>query len=143
MAALDGSVSRFIQAAPVADYLRVHHDFDQQSAARWVHLALRDMDAGRLIPSAAAALDQLSGRTSAPLAIWLGILLDGIPESLVIGASLIHRQRSLSSVAETIYTGWGSGWNVDPARLSRRDLLQDPGVTSGFQVLAAGGCVAR
>ncbi len=35
----------------------------------------------------------------APYAIWLGIMLDGIPESLVIGASLIHAHVSLSLLA--------------------------------------------
>jgi zinc transporter ZupT len=32
---------------------------------------------------------ELTVHKGAPLAIWLGILLDGIPESLVIGASLV------------------------------------------------------
>ncbi|MGB5538247.1 MAG: hypothetical protein WBN08_20370, partial [Thiogranum sp.] len=35
----------------------------------------------------------------APLAIWLGILLDGIPESLVIGASLTYHEISLALIA--------------------------------------------
>jgi len=35
----------------------------------------------------------------APFAIWLGILLDGIPESLVIGASTVHATISLSLLA--------------------------------------------
>jgi len=33
------------------------------------------------------------------LAIWLGICLDGIPESLVIGSSMIHTAVSLSLIA--------------------------------------------
>ena len=36
---------------------------------------------------------------AAPLAIWLGIFLDGLPESLVIGPSLIHSHVSLSLLA--------------------------------------------
>jgi zinc transporter ZupT len=35
----------------------------------------------------------------AALAIWLGILLDGIPESFVIGAGLVERGVSLSLIA--------------------------------------------
>jgi len=30
------------------------------------------------------------GHAGAPLAIWLGIFLDGIPESFVIGANVVH-----------------------------------------------------
>ena len=35
----------------------------------------------------------------APLAIWLGILLDGIPESLVIGGSAVDEHVSYSLIA--------------------------------------------
>jgi zinc transporter ZupT len=41
---------------------------------------------------------ELSAHRGAPLAIWLGILLDGIPESLVIGASLVQAQISYSLI---------------------------------------------
>lgn len=40
-----------------------------------------------------------SAHIGAPLAIWIGILLDGIPESMVIGSSLIHASISLSLIA--------------------------------------------
>jgi zinc transporter ZupT len=39
------------------------------------------------------------GTHGAPLAVWLGILLDGIPESLVIGSSLLHQSFSVSLIA--------------------------------------------
>jgi zinc transporter ZupT len=41
---------------------------------------------------------ELTAHKGAPLAIWLGILLDGIPESLVIGASLVQAQISYSLI---------------------------------------------
>jgi len=48
------------------------------------------------VPDMAAHVNLHKG---APLAIWLGILLDGIPESLVIGSSLIHGPVSFSLIA--------------------------------------------
>lgn len=125
---LEQAVRSFIQEAPVTDYLRAHHDFDHQSAARWVRLALRNMDAGRLIPSAADVLDQLSGRSSAPIAIWLGMLLDGIPESLVIGASLAHMQMSLSLIAGLFLSNY-------PEALSSSAGMRQQGFSYGTVLL--------
>jgi zinc transporter ZupT len=60
------------------------------TAEEWVKAAAQEMDEGDYRPSeteikAAAAAE---GSSSAASAIWLGLLLDGIPESLVIGASM-------------------------------------------------------
>jgi zinc transporter ZupT len=41
------------------------------------------------MPSAAEMAKAVKEHGGAPLAIWLGIFLDGIPESLVIGSSLL------------------------------------------------------
>jgi hypothetical protein len=41
---------------------------------------------------------RLSLHKGAPFAIWLGILLDGIPVSLVIGASMVQAQINYSLI---------------------------------------------
>jgi zinc transporter ZupT len=63
-----------------------------------VRQALRNLDAGLPVPAAADLRREISENRGAPVAIWLGITLDGIPESLVIGASMIHAHLALSLI---------------------------------------------
>jgi zinc transporter ZupT len=71
---------------------------DEGNATRWMRQAMRNVDAGRPIPAAADIRREISENKGAPLAIWLGITLDGIPESLVIGASMIDHQIEISLI---------------------------------------------
>ena len=59
------------------------------------------MDLGARIPAPTTTDVRQAAAThrAAPIAIWLGILLDGIPESLVIGSSLLRTSGSLSLIA--------------------------------------------
>ena len=58
------------------------------------------MESGKHIPSAQEMVQAVKEHKGAPIAIWLGIFLDGIPESLVIGAYMIHASHiSLSLIA--------------------------------------------
>ena len=66
---------------------------------RWIRHATRNVDSGRLIPSAAELIRHVDLHKGAPLAIWLGILLDGIPESLVIGGAAVEGHVSFSLIA--------------------------------------------
>jgi zinc transporter ZupT len=60
---------------------------------------MANVDAKLAPPSQAEIREAVIAHHGAPLAIWLGILLDGIPESLVIGSSLLHTQISISLIA--------------------------------------------
>lgn len=82
------AVDRFIQQETLSEYLQDKHHFDTDKTARWVSRALGRRGARKLLPSAADMTREIQQHHGAPLAIWLGILLDGIPESLVIGASV-------------------------------------------------------
>jgi CRP-like cAMP-binding protein len=95
----DQHIKDFLQQQEIAIYLQQKQHFNPDRAARWTRKAVRSIDAGRLIPSAHYMADEVKQHHGAPLAIWLGIMLDGIPESLVIGASLIHTHISLSLLA--------------------------------------------
>jgi zinc transporter ZupT len=64
-----------------------------------------------VFPSELRLKSELEKHSGAPLAIWLGILLDGIPESLVIGAGLadllverIHMIEQLQFLSVIPYT---------------------------------------
>jgi CRP-like cAMP-binding protein len=98
-AGLARAIQQFLQRTDIETYLHNKHDFDPDMAASWVNRAVRSMDLGKLIPHASTLRATLGPQHAAPLAIWLGILLDGIPESLVIGASTLHHNVSLSLIA--------------------------------------------
>jgi CRP-like cAMP-binding protein len=88
----------FVSGGEAARYLEHRQHVDADKTARWVRDALRNLSSAQLPPAASALTRQLHANKGAPLAIFLGITLDGIPESLVIGASLIHANLSLSLI---------------------------------------------
>ena len=70
-----------------------------EQAGRWLHKANKYIDNEIILPTKTDIKEAVSEHGGAPLAIWLGILLDGIPESLVIGSSMIHHSISFSLIA--------------------------------------------
>ncbi|MEK6794567.1 MAG: cyclic nucleotide-binding domain-containing protein [Spirochaetota bacterium] len=72
---------------------------DPKKARRWAATVIRNIDERAMLPTNHEIQKAAAENKGAPLAIWLGILLDGIPESLVIGASLIHSSISFSLIA--------------------------------------------
>jgi CRP-like cAMP-binding protein len=93
------AVEQFLQEELFTAYLEKKQDLDEDTATRWVRKAVKSVDAGYAIPRAASMTNAVHEQKGAPLAIWLGILLDGIPESLVIGSSMLHAHVSLSLIA--------------------------------------------
>ncbi|MDR9402343.1 MAG: cyclic nucleotide-binding domain-containing protein [Halothece sp. Uz-M2-17] len=96
---LETAVKTFLQEGEVFHYLQERQNFDLDQAARWTQKVIKIMDSGQFIPSAAEMRDAIEEHRSAPVAIWLGLMLDDIPESLVIGSSLVHSQVSFSLMA--------------------------------------------
>jgi len=92
-------VRAYIRQAGASGYLVGRHHMDEENTERWMRRAMRNVDAGLPIPAAAEIRREISENKGAPLAIWLGITLDGIPESLVIGASMIHAHLEVSLIA--------------------------------------------
>jgi len=94
------AVEEYIKQDEVSGYLTMKQHFDTSQAAQWTHKAVKNMESGKHIPSAKEMVKTVKSHTGAPVAIWLGIFLDGIPESLVIGAYMIHSSHiSLSLIA--------------------------------------------
>lgn len=91
-------VRTYIHRAGADGYLVGRHEMDEENTTRWMRRAMRNIDAGRPIPAASDIRREISENKGAPLAIWLGITLDGIPESLVIGASMIDHQIEISLI---------------------------------------------
>jgi CRP-like cAMP-binding protein/zinc transporter ZupT len=97
--ALGRAVESFLRRARVADYLQAKQGFSPEKAGEWVDGALKGMNGSHLIPSVESVMERLERHGSAPVAIWLGLLLDGIPEALVIGAHVIVAPLSPSLLA--------------------------------------------
>ena len=76
------ALSEFVGAPRVAEYLERDQELDPEAAAHLRRRVRAAIEAGSLPAAAGRRAD-----AGAPLAIWLGLLLDGIPESLVIGAT--------------------------------------------------------
>jgi CRP-like cAMP-binding protein len=93
---LGQAIQDFLQREGVREYLLQKHDLGNEQTATWLRKAIRNLDAGEFAPSASEMAQAVKQHGGAPIAIWLGIMLDGIPESLVIGSSMIHARPSLS-----------------------------------------------
>ena len=97
---LEASVKTFVEQPKLKDYLQTRQHFDATKAAQWIQKALHSMDAGELIPSATRINSMMAEHKEAPMAIWLGLLMDGIPEALTIGAHLVT-----SPISPSLMTG--------------------------------------
>lgn len=79
--------------------LRSEDSVNEEQAQRWfVEAKHRVLDA-IAVPTPQDVREASAEVNAAPLAIWLGILLDGIPESFVIGSSMLHASVSHSLIA--------------------------------------------
>jgi CRP-like cAMP-binding protein len=76
------AVRSYLDQPDVQRYLREQQGAAPQQAERWVRRAMRSVASARPAPEVPAT----TAAHAAPLAIWLGLMLDGIPESFVIGA---------------------------------------------------------
>lgn len=69
--------------------LREHQETVARARADWAAQAAEALRHGAAIPTQTEVRQEARKHSGAPLAIWLGILLDGIPESFVIGAGFL------------------------------------------------------
>ena len=76
------AIAEFVGSPRIAVYLERDQGLDSEHVANVRQRAVTAVRRGGLAPTVAAKAMQ-----GAPIAIWLGLLLDGIPESLVIGAT--------------------------------------------------------
>ncbi|MGD1717533.1 cyclic nucleotide-binding domain-containing protein [Dapis sp. BLCC M172] len=96
---LEKGVKQFLEQPKLKDYLETRQQFESTKAAEWVEQALNSMNSSQLIPSATRMTSMMSEHKDVPMAIWLGLLMDGIPEALTIGAHIITNPVSPSLLA--------------------------------------------
>lgn len=90
------NVTAFLRGELACTHLKESLGIDDDKAQRFIFNLTKAIEKGQILPKATALSQNHGGHEGAAIAIWLGILLDGIPESLVIGSSLLHSQVSLS-----------------------------------------------
>jgi CRP-like cAMP-binding protein len=125
---LEQRVRQFLQEQQVAEYLQQKQRIDAAKSARWIRRVARAIDSGSLIPATHAMSRELSAQRAAPVAIWLGILLDGVPESVAIGSSVLHGSFSASLVAGLFLSNY-------PEALSSSAGMRDQGMRFGKVLL--------
>jgi len=117
-------VRAIVRGGDIGTYLERKQHFDPDKAERWVREALKSMGTGVPLPAARDMSVDVSEHKGAPLAIWLGILLDGIPEGLVIGSTMTGQHVSLSLLAGLFISNY-------PEALSSSAGMKQQGFTYG------------
>ena len=80
--------------------LEKNQNLSAEDAALWYNNAMKHFDEKKTAITQSDITEEISEHGNAAMAIWMGIMLDGIPESIVIGSSLlIHPSMSLSLLA--------------------------------------------
>lgn len=80
--------------------LEKNHNLTSDKAASWYNDAMKHFDEKKSVITQSDISEEVSEHGNPSLAIWMGIMLDGIPESIVIGSSLLlHPTMSLSLLA--------------------------------------------
>ncbi len=79
---------------------------------QWAKIAIDAIHHGSHIPSREQLISRHTEHNNAAFAIWLGILLDGIPESFIIGTTLLA-----AVTATTLAGGDPSFWSIAPYTL--------------------------
>jgi len=80
--------------------LEITSEVPEDLSQQWYHEALEHFDVRNLPITESDVKEELREHGNPSMAIWLGILLDGIPESIVIGSSLLLQSKiSMSLLA--------------------------------------------
>ena len=84
---LDSSVREL--ASKRMDELKSLRESERKADLNWTDNAIEALQTGSAPPTPREMKEMHDHHEGAPLAIWLGILLDGVPESFVIGTGLL------------------------------------------------------
>jgi CRP-like cAMP-binding protein len=117
---------RLIHASP--EVARIVRDLAAERQAttstttskQWVREATAQVDQRIAAPTNTEILEAAAAHGGAPVAIWLGILLDGIPESLVIGSSLVQASVSASLIAGLFLSNFPEALSSSVGMLQQR-----------------------
>jgi len=140
------AVARSLEQEDVQRYLREQQGAAPQQAELWARRAMRSVAAARPAPE----LRTTAAEHAAPMAIWLGLMLDGIPESFVIGAEATAAVGGTSLIAglflsnypEALSSSVGmreQGWAWRRIILLWTSLLVAAAIGAGFGAIVFAG----
>lgn len=96
---LKSRFEQLLDTREVGEYLGTRHGVDPDKMQRWTNRVKEDLSQANPLTPIIELTRGVQGHQGAALAIWLGILLDGIPESLVLGTIQAKDSISLSLIA--------------------------------------------
>lgn len=96
----------FLQQPEILLYLKDRQELSPNSAEKWIKSALKSISVGKKIIPVTKVHFDISEHKGAPLGIWLGLMLDGIPEALVIGAGTVNSGLSFSLLAGLFFSNY-------------------------------------
>ena len=96
---LEASIKSFLEQPKIRDYLQTRQRLKSTKAANWIQKAIKSLDTERSIPTTTWINSMMEDHKAAPMAIWIGLLMDGIPEALTIGAHIVTHPISPSLLA--------------------------------------------
>lgn len=112
----------YLKEPMLSAYQQQRYGINQGKVLAWTDQSVKALRDGRMPPSMLEMGIESAHQHGAALAIWMGILLDGIPESLVIGANMLHGSISLSLVAGLFLSNY-------PEALSSSFGMRDDGMS--------------
>ena len=87
------------------EYVKKHIAGKQEKADRWLSDAAKALRTDGDLPNADQLRRAREEHEGAPLAVWLGMVIDGIPESFVIGAGLLVALRAWGGPGDAVTFG--------------------------------------
>ena len=87
----------------IVEYVRDRVAGKHERSVQWLDDAAASLQTASEMPDATEFRRAKEEHSGAPLAIWLGIFLDGIPESFVIGAGLLILLRGVSDLGSVTF----------------------------------------
>jgi CRP-like cAMP-binding protein len=88
-----------LQQNEIYTYLVSRQHLSEDNASLWRNQTIKLISAGKTMKPVMSFHADIKEHKGAALGIWLGLMLDSIPEALVIGASLIHSTIGFSLLA--------------------------------------------
>ncbi|AFL73016.1 cyclic nucleotide-binding domain-containing protein [Thiocystis violascens] len=137
------AIRAFLAEGEAERYLTERVRLSAERATRWRQAARHALELRQPMPAVASLSLSHAQHGGAPLAIFLGITLDGIPESLVIGSSMLHAAISVSLIVGLFLSNYPEALSSSVGmRQQGMDFGRILGMWSGLMLITGIGAAA-